>query len=351
MMLETRAMDAPLLPVGAPPMSAMLQLLFGKHVTYALSAVARLGVADHLGVTPAPVDEVARRVGAHAGSLYRVMRMLAGVGVFEEKSGKRFSLTPVGEILKTDAHESLRYLAMAWGDEWSTRGFENLLHCVRTGVDGVTKSYGKHAFEVLAEYPEQADTFHKAMMNVSAIAGDAMAETYDFTGVSAIADIGGGHGMLLASVLKRNPGMRGVLYDLPEVVAGAKANGHFAGLEHRLTIESGSFFEHVPAGCDAYMVKHILHDWSDEDCRKILNLIRQQLPANGRVLACELIVPNEPGPSPAKMLDIEMLALTPGGKERTVEEFADLFESAGLRLQRVVSTASPMFVLEARARV
>jgi hypothetical protein len=347
--LEIETIEGRLVPAGEPPMAAMLQLLLGKHITYALSAVARFGVADHLGSTPVPVEEVAQSVGAHAGSLYRVMRMLASVGVFEETPGKQFNLTPVGEVLRTDARESLRYLAMAWGDEWSTRAFENFLHCVRTGQDGVTKAYGKNAFELLAEHPDQADTFHKAMMNVSAIAGAAMAETYDFAGISSIADIGGGHGMLLASVLKGNPGIRGVLYDLPEVVAGAKANGHFAGLEDRLQIDAGSFFERVPAGCDTYMLKHILHDWSDDHCRTILNLIREQLPANGRVLVCELIVPDGPGASPAKMLDIEMLALTVGGKERTTGEFSELFLSAGLQLERVVPTKSPIVVLEARA--
>lgn len=347
--LEIEIIEDRLVPAGEPPMAAMLQLLFGKHITYALSAVARLGVADHLGSTPVRLEDVAQRVGAHADSLYRVMRMLASVGVFEETPGKQFSLTPVGEVLRTDARESLRYLAMAWGDEWSTRAFENFVHCVRTGQDGVTKAYGKNAFELLAEHPDQADTFHKAMMNVSAIAGEAMAETYDFAGISNIADIGGGHGMLLASVLRRNPGIRGVLYDLPEVVAGAKANGHFAGLEDRLQIDAGSFFERVPAGCDAYMLKHILHDWSDDHCRTILGLIREQLPADGRVLVCELIVPDGPGPSPAKILDLEMLALTVGGKERTTGEFRELFRSAGLQLERVVSTKSPMVVLEARA--
>jgi hypothetical protein len=350
MILETETMSATLVPVGEPPMGAMLQLLMGKHISYALSAVARLGVADQMGTTPVPVEEVARKTGAHTDSLYRVLRMLASVGVFEERSGKRFSLTPVGEILRTDAPESLRYLAMAWGDEWSARAFENFPHCVRTGEDGVTKAYGKNAFEWLVSRPEEADTFNRAMTNVSAIAGEAMATAYDFSGISKIADIGGGHGMLLASILKRHPGMSGVVYDLPEVVAGAKANKHFEGLGERVAVEPGNFFDRVPAGCDAYMLKHILHDWSDDHCRRILGLIREQLPANGRVIVCEMIVPDGPGPSPAKILDIEMLALTIGGKERTAEEFSQLFLSAGLQLERVIPTASPMSVLEARHR-
>jgi hypothetical protein len=276
------------------------------------------------------------------------MRMLAGVGVFNETAGKQFSLTAIGEQLKTDAPGSLRYLAICFGDEWSTRGFENLTHSICTGEDGITKAYGKNVFEVLADYPEAADRFQRAMVNISGMASAAIVESYDFFGVERMADVGGGHGGLLASIMKRYPQMQGVLFDLPEVVAGALEAGQFRGLENRVHIESGSFFEHVPAGCDVYLLKHILHDWSDDHCHRILSLIREQLPEDGRVLACELIVPDEPGPAPANVLDIEMLALTVGGRERTVEEFRELFQSAGLRLARVVRTKTAFCILEAR---
>jgi O-methyltransferase domain len=331
-----------------PPAMAMLQLLFGKHITYSLSAVARLGVADKMGDKPVGVDELAARVGAHPPSLYRVMRMLAGVGVFNELEGKKFTLTHVGAVLRTDAPDSLRYMAMMWGDRFSTRGFENITHCLQTGENGVTKAYGKHIFEVLAEEPEQAETFHHAMMNFSAIAGAALQDAYDFSSVKRLADVGGGHGMLLASVVKNHPQMQGVLFDLPEVVAGAPSNPELAWLGDRITIEPGSFFEAAPAACDVYLLKNIIHDWSDDHCRRILSVIADQLTADSRVLVFELVVPDEPGPSPAKMLDIEMLTLTPGGKERTVSEFRDLFASAGLTLQRVIPTQTPLCILEAR---
>lgn len=327
---------------------ALFQLLFGKHITYSLSAVARLGVADHMGAEPVAIENLAAATGAHAPSLYRVMRMLAGVGVFKESAGKLFSLTAIGEQLKTSAPGSFRYMAIYFGDEWSTRGFENLTHSICTGEDGVTKAYGKNIFEVLADYPEAAGRFHQAMVNFSGMAAEAVLESYAFFGVGRIADIGGGHGGLLASIMRRYPQMQGVLFDLPEVVAGAHDVGQFEGLENKVQIESGSFFERAPSGCDAYMLKHILHDWSDNHCRRILSLIREQLPEDGRVLACELIVTDEPGPAPAKVLDIEMLALTVGGRERTVDEFRELFQSAGLRLARVVRTKTAFCVLEAR---
>ena len=335
-------------PADPTSSEALFQLLFGKHITYSLSAVARLGVADYMSATPASIDTLAAATGAHAPSLYRVMRMLAGVGVFSESAGKQFSLTAIGEHLKTRAPGSLRHLAICFGDKWSTRGFENLTHSVCTGEDGVTKAYGKNTFEVLADYPEAADTFHRAMLNVSSMVSDALLASYDFFGISRMADIGGGHGGLLASVMRHYPQMQGVLFDLPEVVAGAYDAGHLSGLESRVQIEAGSFFERVPAGCDAYLLKHILHDWSDNHCHRILRLIREQLPGGARVLVCELIVPDEPGPAPAKALDIEILALTVGGRERTLSEFHELFKSAGLRLERVVRTTTAFCVLEVR---
>ena len=335
-------------PVTAPlpPDAVMMQLLFGKQVTYSLAAMARLGVADQMGTTSISVDVLAGKVGAHAPSLYRVMRMLASVGVFRETPGRQFALTLVGELLKTDQAKSLRYMAMLFGDEWTTRAYEHFADCVRTGADGVTKAYGKHAFELLADCPDQAETFHQAMTNSSAIAAQALLEAYDFSGISRLADVGGGHGMLLAAILRQYPQMQGVLYDLPEVVAAVPAR-QFAGCEGQICIESGSFFERVPEGCDAYVMKHIIHDWSDDHCRKVLRLMRDQLPAQGRVLVCDKVVSDDPAPTPAKMLDIEMLVMTPGGKERTVEEFRDLFASAGLRLGRIVPTQNPICVIEA----
>jgi hypothetical protein len=343
---ETKQTEMKAIDAEAP--ANLLRLLFGKHITYSLSAVARLGVADHIDGRPVPVTELAAKVGAHAASLYRVMRMLATVGVFEEHENQSFSHTALSELLTTDAPGSLRYLATFWGDSWSTRAFENITHTLCTGEDGVTKAYGKHAFEVLADEPAQAETFHRGMVNVSAMVGDAVAKAYDFSGFTRIADIGGGHGMLLASILHNYPYLKGMLYDLPEVVAGAPQAECLSGIENRIQIEAGSFFQRVPGGCDAYVLKNIIHDWSDNDCRIILKLIREQLPPHGRVLLCEMVVPDEHSrPALAKMFDVEMLVVTPGGKERTATEFSHLFRSAGLELRRIIPTESPLCVLEA----
>jgi len=339
-MAETRTDNA------ADPQLLLGQLLFGKQMTYCLSGVARLGVADHMSGMPMAVEDIAAKCGAHAPSLYRVMRMLTSMGVFKEAPGKRFALTPAGELLKSDAPGTMRYFAMMFGDEWTTRAYEHFTQCLRTGEDCVSKAYGKHVFDLLAERPEQLATFQAAMTSSSTMAGRAVANAYGFDGIERIADVGGGHGALLAAVLRRHPQMQGVLFDLPAVVSGVPKD-QFTGCEGRIEIQSGSFFERVPNGCDAYMMKHIIHDWSDEHCRMILKLMREKLPKHGRVLVCEMVVTGDPGPSPAKLLDIEMLVMTVGGKERTEAEFAELFAASGLKLNRIVPTERPLCVIEA----
>jgi hypothetical protein len=164
----------------AIPQSVFMQLIFGKQVTYSLAAVARLGVADHMDITPVPVEKLATKVGAHAPSLFRVMRLLASVGVFNEVQNRHFELTPVGALLQTNAQNSLRYLAMLFGDEWTTRAYEHFADCLRTGTDGVTKAYGRQPFDFLAERPDQAETFQRAMTSFSAVAAQAILEAYDF---------------------------------------------------------------------------------------------------------------------------------------------------------------------------
>jgi hypothetical protein len=330
---------------GHSPTAVFTLLLFGKQVAYSLAAVARIGVADHMSTHFASIDELAEKVGAQPAALFRVMRLLASVGVFDEAPGQRFALTSVGQLLKSDASGSLRYLAMLSGDEWSTRAYQYIVDCIRTGCDGVTRAYGKHAFELLAERPDQAETFHRAMTNFSASAAEALLDAYDFSGIKRLADVGGGHGALLSAILRRYPKMEGVLYDLPEVVRGVDPGRQFDGFDDRVHVEAGSFFEKVPGQCDAYIMKHIIHDWGDEHCRTILSLIRQ-FPPGGRVLVCEMVVPEDSGPAPAKMLDIEMLVMTVGGKERTIEEFGHLFSSANLRLARVVTTKTPICIIE-----
>jgi hypothetical protein len=331
-----------------PPDAQLLNLMFGKTIASSLGALAKLAVADHM--SPGEFRDVAA-ISAHSGtdeaSLYRVLRVLASVGVFAQ-DGRAFRLTEVGELLRTDHPRSLRNLNWTWFDEWRSRAYENLAETLQTGTNGVQLAYGKHAWDHFKDFPEQGRLFSEAMTSFSRASGAAILDAYDFSGIERLADVGGGHGMLLSSILGKYPSISGVLFDLPHVIEQARAAPHTAGLGARLSFEPGSFMENVPSGCDAYIMKHIIHDWHDEGCLRILHMIREKLPAHGRVLVCDMVVNETPEPSPAKLLDIEMLACTEGGKERTAREFAELLSTAGFRLERIVPTAGPICVIEGR---
>jgi hypothetical protein len=328
-----------------PARTVIAQLMAGKQIAFSLAGVTRLGVADHMSEHPVEVEILARKVDAQPDALFRVMRLLASVGVFEQFPDRKFGLTPVGKYLQTNVAGSVRYLAAFSGDEWAVRAYEQFLYCLRTGKDGVSKAYGKQAFDLLAERPDQAENFHRAMTANSGLEACAILDAYEFNGIKRIADVGGGHGLLLASILEAYPDMTGVLYDLQEVVAGVPPE-RTSSCGGRLEIQPGSFFEAVPAACDAYIAKHIIHDWDDEHCGTILRRMREQLPATGRVLIFDMVMPEDSSPSRAKVLDIEMLVMTPGGRERTAEEFRALFASADLRLSRIVGTVLPVSIIE-----
>ncbi len=238
---------------------------------------------------PRPVEEIAAKVGAHAPSLYRVMRMLASFGVFREERGANSRSPRRRAAQDRRARHRMRCTAMMFGEEFSTRAYEHITACLRTGTDGVSKAYGKPIWDVLAERPSQCETFQNAMTASTAIAAEAIVEAYDFSGIERLADVGGGHGLLLASILRAYPNLHGVLFDRPEVIASVPKE-QFAGLEGRVDLEAGSFFERVPDACDAYLMKYIIHDWSDAHCRTILTLMREKLPPHGRVLLCEMVV-------------------------------------------------------------
>jgi SAM-dependent methyltransferase len=332
-----------------------MNLLWGKAIATSISAMAKLGVADRMSAAePITAGALAAAVSAHPESLYRVMRMLAGIGVFAEHEGQRFTLTPLSQCLRGDAPDTVRGVARFLTDEWHMRGYENILEAIRTGESGVQKAYGQNAFEAIAAQPEALANFQEGMSNYSAMEGALLDPLLDFSRFTRLADVGGGHGMLLAQILGRNPNLQGVLYDLPEVVEQAR---QVAAPAERMHFEAGSMFERVPAGCDAYIMKHIVHDWSDEASARVLRLMRDVLaesaPEHGRVFLAEMIVPpasspGTPEPHPAKFLDVEMLAMTPGGKERTTEEFAALFRTAGLELVGVERTPGPICLIEAR---
>ncbi|HZI19829.1 MAG TPA: methyltransferase [Pyrinomonadaceae bacterium] len=329
---------------GEPPEFVLMKLLSGFALSQSLYVAARLGLADLLAEGARPVEELARAAGAQPGPLYRVMRLLAGVGVFREEAPRSFGLGPVGVALKSDGPGSMRSMALHLCEAPSWRAWGELMHTVTTSETAFAHANGAEVFPYYAAHPESAEPFNRAMTEMSAAVAGAVVRAYDFSGFGRIVDVGGGHGHLLAEVLRANPEARGVVYDQPEVVEGARAGA--AGLGGRLEVEGGDFFESVPASGDAYLLKHIIHDWDDERALAILRNIRRAMGPEARLLLVEWVVPEGDEPSMAKFGDVHMMVMT-GGQERTAEEYARLFERAGFRLTRVVETESQMAVIEA----
>jgi hypothetical protein len=343
--VEVSTPDAKAEAQAPPPEAVLTQMAFGALLTQALYVAARLGVADLLASGPRPVAELAAETGAHERSLYRVLRSLAGAGVFEEVGPKTFGLTPLAEPLRSDAPASVRNGLIFMGEGWHFNVWSNMLYSVRTGRPAWGHTHGAEVFEYFAANPEQAEIFNGAMTDMSVQTAPVVVEAYDFSGFRTLADIAGGHGYLLAQILKANPNLSGVLFDVAPVVEGAAALLEREGVAGRVERVAGDFFQGVPRA-DAYIMKHIIHDWDDERASLILRNINAAMDEQARVLIVEVVVPEGNGPHYSKVLDLEML-VSPGGVERTAEEYAALLASAGLKLSRIVPTRSPFSIVEA----
>lgn len=329
-----------------PPEAFLTQLAFGAMMTQALYVAARLEVADLLAAKPQNVSELAAATKTHERSLYRLLRSLASVGVFEEIEPKVFANTPYSEPLRKDASNSMRNGAIFMGEEWHWRVWGDMLHSVQTGKPAWGHIHGAEVFDYFAKNLRQAEIFNNAMTDMSVVTAPVVVEAYDFSGIKTLTDIAGGHGYLLAQVLKANPNMKGILFDVPPVIAGAKELLEEEGVAERVEKVSGDFFSSVPKNADTYMMKHIIHDWDDERATKILQNIQQAMNPDGKVLIVEVVVPEGNEPHYSKVLDLEML-VSPGGVERTAAEYRELLAAAGLRLTRIVPTKSPFSVIEA----
>jgi hypothetical protein len=327
-----------------PAHVGMFQLLNGAFVAGALACLARLGIPDLVEHGPKSADEIASQIGVDARALYRLMRATACVGVLSEGADGKFSETLLSAVLRSNANPSLRTFAIMHGREWHGLGWSHLEYCVRTGKQALDKIYGMPIFQFFEQHPEEGQLFQQSMSDLSTIDGPAVADAYSFGEIHSIVDVGGGHGLLLATILARNPHLKGTLYDMPHVVAGAK-DGPLKPVMERCTLASGDMFSSVPAGADAYIMKHIIHDWPDEACIKILKACRKGVNSGGKLLVVDNVI--QPGNdfAPGKFLDIQML-IFPGGCERTEKQFRDLFAAAGWRLSRVIPTAVPESIVE-----
>ena len=340
-MSEDVAMDTG----ASPPPATLLQMMTGYWVSQALHVAAKLGIADLLADGPVDCEDLALATNTHAPSLRRVLRALASVGVFTEVSPGSFALTPLAELLRTETPGSMRSLAIMYAEE-QYRAWGELLHSVRTGETAFEQQFGMGYFEYLAQHPESDRVFNEAMTGWTHQLVGAVVDTYDFSAFKTVVDVGGGYGALLAAILQNNSGMRGILFDLPHVVASAEEQLAATEVADRCTFVGGDFFTEVPAGGDAYVLSQILHDWDDERCVAILGNCRQVIPDHGKLLVVELVLPPGDEPFLGKWLDLHMLVLL-GGRERTAAEYNTLFRAAGFELARVVPTPPGPSVVEA----
>jgi hypothetical protein len=330
------------------PQETMLSLLTMHWVSQMLFVVAKLGVADALAEKPQTVDVIAKRVGAHAPYLRRVLRALASVGVFAEDARGRFRLTPLAQTLRSDKPGSLRDFALMIDDDYNWKSWTRLSDAVESGASPFERAFGVPIFAYLQQHPDKERAFAASMASISGSENTAVARAYAFGRFARLIDVGGAHGHLLTTILRRHRKVKGVLYDQPQVVASAASSGFIdaADVRDRCEVAGGSFFEAVPAGADGYIMKYILHDWDDEKCLRILGHCRDAMTPEGRILVVDHVIPQGNGANWAKLLDVNMM-VGPGGQERTREEFRALFARVGLRLARVIPTACPLSILEA----
>jgi hypothetical protein len=331
------------------PTQALRRLVNGYQVTQAIHVAATLGIADLLRDGPLSSDELAERTSTHTRSLHRVLRALASVGVLHEGEDGRFALTELGDGLRSDAPEPVGGWAAYVGRPAHFQAWGALLHAVRTGENAFASVHGSDVWEYRSRHPDEGAAFDRAMTDGSLRANHELLEAYDFGRFGRVVDVGGGHGALLAAVLAANADVRGILFDQPHVVADAGPVLESAGVSDRCEVVAGSFFDAVPPGGDAYLLKAIVHDWEDDEALRILCNVRAAIADGGAVLVVEreLGAPNaEPD---AKFSDLNMM-VGPGGRERTRDELAAMFAAAGFALDRVVPTDVGLNVFEGSTR-
>lgn len=327
-----------------PPQMLVFQMMSGYWVSQAIYVAAKLDLAGWLKDGPKNSEELAATTSTHAPTLYRLLRSLSGLGLFSEDESGRFSLTPLAATLQ-DGPNSVRAMVLHLGENASWQAWGNLLHSIQTGETAFNHAHGMEVFPYYAQHPECNAVFNEAMTNYSEAVSAAVCEAYDFSRAGTIIDIGGGHGSLLAAILKATPNSKGILFDLPPAVAGARGRIEAEGLSERCELIGGDFFDSVPQGGDTYILKSIIHDWDEERAIAILKNIRRAMKPDGKLLLVETVIPPGNEPSPAKLGDLHMLVMT-GGRERSRAEYGALFDAAGFQLVNVIPTESMVSIVE-----
>lgn len=330
---EQQPSSAPPLPPGA----ALMQILLGGAVTPMIGAAVELGAIAALGAGPRTPGEIAGHCGTPTDATHRLMRGLSAVGIVQEHADGRFSLLPMGACLLPDVPGSFDALARLNASEWCGAVYLGLAEAVRSGRSAFTARHGEGIFDWLSKRRDERDLFARAMSTFSGLEADCVLGAYDFSRFEQIVDVGGGEGLLLSRLLQQVPGARGTLFDRPEVLetAARRLPPELLGRCERV---GGSFFDAVPRGGDLYLLKHILHDWDDARAETILRNVSRSARPGAKVIVIEQGIAPPGVPNPGKLMDVIMLALVDGGRERSAEEHAALMQRAGIELERQVST-------------
>jgi hypothetical protein len=331
-----------------PAMAAattLRQLIMGFRITQLIHVAAKLGLADHLQQGPQTAQALAQVVGAEPQALYRLLRALASLGIFTETAEGTFALTPLAELLQSEVPGSMRGLAVLYGEEWLWQVYGQMLYSVQTGQPAFEHVHGQPLFDYLHNNPTAGAAFHGGMSGYSAQEAAAILAVYDFSDVTTVVDVGGGHGTFVMALLRAYPHLSGIVFDLAPVVAGAQQQLTEAGLAARTTCVAGDFFTTLPSGGDLYFLKSVIHNWDDTAAVAILRTCRQAMTEHTRLLLAERVVPLGDTPAEAKLFDINMLVVL-GGQERTEAEYHALFQAAGFTLTRIIPTQSPLSLIE-----
>ena len=334
---------------GPAAAQRLIELATAEWVSRSVWAAAELGVADLMADGPKSAAELARACGADAGALKRLLRALAAPACFRREGDGRYGLTPVSEPMRAASPTTLRSLLRYVGGD-NRRAWDDVLHTLMTGRPAFERAFGRPFFEHLRADPAAERLFADAMAERHRALDAAVAEAYDFSGARTLVDVGGGHGFLAAAILRRNPHLRAILLDRPEVVAGAGPTLAAAGVDDRVEIVGGDFFASVPAGGDVYVLGAVLYDWDDDQAVAILRNCRRAMGPGGRLLVAEIVIPPGDEAHYGKVLDLNIMVVF-GGRARTEEEHRALIEAGGLRLLRVIPTAARLSLVEAATRI
>ena len=333
----------------ASPMARMKELITLEMISKAIHVVTQLGIVDEIHSGKKSCNEIAQATGTHAPSLYRVLRVLASFDIFTESPKGCFLMTPMALAL-TKGDKTLRSFALMFAAPWNQGPFGELAYALKTGESAFEKSMGMPLFDYLDNNPDAGMLFNSVMTDFLAPVHAAAVKAYDFSGIKEVIDVGGGHGALIIRLLQKYPAMHATIYDLPSVLEGTREAVRSAGLEERCQCVAGSFFDKVPVGGDLYILSRVIHDWDDQQARRILTECSKAMRTDSKLLLIEQVI--EPGnqPSFSKITDLWMLMIFGEGRERTAEEFAGLLQSAGLSLAAILPTDVTDRLIEAHLR-